>query len=96
MEQFKFIFASIILRKYSRGDMYLSVSNFNDCLGIPDSEYENFARYLKEKHIYITSKFRIKLEGNYIKTEHYDVLIDWNHDLKAKKCLEELEMKLNG
>lgn len=96
MEQFKFIFTSIILRKYSRGDMYLSVSNFNDCLGIPDSEYENFARYLKEKHIYITSKFRIKLEGNYIKTEHYDVLIDWNHDLKAKKCLEELEMKLNG
>lgn len=96
MEQFKFIFTSIILRKYRRGDTYLFVPNFNDYLGIPDSEYENFARYLKEKHIYMTSKSKRKLEGNYVRAEHYDVLIDWNHDLKAKKCLEELEMKLNG
>lgn len=91
--QFNFTLKAIILHKYRWGDSYLFIPNFTDYLGIPDGEYENFARFLKEKHIYMTSKTKLKLNQDHIKVEYYDVLIDWSHDSKAKEYLERLEAK---
>lgn len=88
--QFKIILKARILHAFQWGDTHLFLHGSFNCLGLPEIKYDSFVRYMKGYHIYVTSKTRLKREGDRVNIEHYDILIDWNHDPEANKCLAKM------